>query len=210
MAATGEGEGEPVELETSLFVLSPNGKIGRVPPRSTGKKFSANRLSVKQGGHRKRARLCASKNLKGVFNARLSDVVARDTSIRDCTAAELEASIKTPLPLPAASITPLMLPSQPVSTPATTGTSSVPGSQSILGAALAEAGKFETTSSATATPAPSSQGGPKDANPVASPAPFSFGAPAPLSIGGNPIFTAGGGGSSTKIPSQRRKGRRKA
>ena len=208
MAATGEGEGEPVELKTSLFVLSPNGKIGRVPPRSRGKKFSANRLSVKQGGHRKRARLSSSKNLKGVFRARLSDVVARDTCIRDCTAAELEASVKTPLPLPAASITPVVLPSQPVSTPATTG-SSVPGSQSILGAALAEAGKFDTTSTSTATPAPSSQGGPKDANPVASPAPFSFGAPAPLSIGGNPIFTAGGGGSSTKTPSQRRKGRRK-
>ncbi|QDZ19257.1 hypothetical protein HOP50_02g17720 [Chloropicon primus] len=171
-------------------------------PQTAGRKFSV-RGMVQSKTIRKRARLRLS--LKRGFRARLSSpVAARDNSVRDCTALEARSSsVKAQQPV-----------SNPVSFQSPIRAKEAPdASQSIVGAALAEAEKtpFEFGKSEMK----------KETAPVlSSAAPLASGLTLPIGIPSygstsTPVFSASGfsvGSGGTVVSassSQRRKGRRK-
>ena len=153
--------------QSGLFMLSPTGKLEKVPSRSaTGGghfRFTAKELRSSGGVQRKRVRLQTGRTRargKGdrLFRARqLSNVLASDSTIRDCTAVELEEHSKKQqqqiLNLSASNNTTSLsttgqggLGSFTAPTPlqGTTNKASTPllsESQSIIGGAIAEATK---------------------------------------------------------------------
>jgi hypothetical protein len=86
-----------------LFMLSPAGNLEKVPSRSAAGggggtfRFTAKELRT-SGVQRKRARLKAPSRAGNLFRARqLNHVKAKDSSIRDCTALEMEEHSKQQL-----------------------------------------------------------------------------------------------------------------
>ena len=140
------------EQKSGLFILSPVGKLDRVPPRFvSGRSFTARELQSSGRVH-KRARLRSPAGRKGgAFRARqLSNVIARDSTVRDCTSKELEEARR----LSVSKALPPAVNSGAGSTPGAGGIFTPPvlqasepqvpalsESQSIIGGAIAEATK---------------------------------------------------------------------
>lgn len=201
----------------NVHLVSPTGKP-LVVVRAKGRAFSARPTlsSLRSGGTRKRARLSRRPIAGRRARVSLYGLVARDKSVRDCTEEERKEALRvlsTQAAAPVATLQPTLVPTVP-----TPKASDPPdASQSIIGAALAEAGKggfqFGESTKGVEKSSPAKPAAP-------APAGLSLGALGTPNFGAGaattplPSFSAGGfsagsGGSSSVVSAQRRKGRRK-